>query len=633
MEYETRQRAHERGGHRPAVRSARKPLAGAAGAWPDGSDGDTASGNTGAAGVSIWAQVPLVFIAALVGAVYAPIAGSALADCWRDPNYSYGVLVPLVVLALVHQRHHDVFTGGGQEARSLRRFAWALVVAGCGLFVLGTAAAEQFTTRVSGVLLAAGLCGAVLGPRGMHRYALPVALLLFTVPLPYTAYYRVSFPLQLLSAKLAAWCLGVLGHAVARSGNILEVGGQALEVVTACSGIRSMMTLGTLAACAAVALRLTGLRTFVLLVLSLPVALLGNTIRLTGTALLVTRYGPQAAEGHVHAAVGVGSFLASLALLGGVAALLEIGNPGSRSVRSRRSRQGASRSRRAVDGTAPARSKAASQAGTAGADPRLAAAEAKLLLPEAESLAGEDSRHVPDAPRLAARRTHQGAWVWLRLLSPVSARAAWACVGIVALAGAYGTFLRLHTAEAGERPRLADLPLEFDGFTGEDIPLDDRVLDQVRADAHVFRTYSAQGAPEVALYVGYYASQRQGAQVHSPLHCYPGAGWKVEKVERMPVRDLDGNVTHMARLVVEREGERDVVLYWYDTRTGRLTNDVELKLNLMRTALLHRPQDAAFVRWSTTIQPTEDLDAATARLLTAVAHTLPRLQAALPFGS
>ena len=223
--------------------------------------------------------------------------------------------------------------------------------------------------------------------------------------------------------------------------------------------------------------------------------------------------------------------------------------------------------------------------------------------------------------------------MYLRLLAPISARAAWACVAIVALTGAYGTSLRLHTAEASERPRLADLPLEFDGFTGADIPLDDRVLDQVRADAHVFRTYSIQGQPDLVLYVGYYASQKQGAQVHSPLHCYPGAGWTVEKVEQMPVRDLDGSLTRMARLVVEREGQRDVVLYWYDTRTGRLTSDVGLKLNLMRTALLRRPQDAAFVRWSTNIQPTEDLDAATARLLTAVAHTLPRLQAALPFGS
>jgi EpsI family protein len=222
--------------------------------------------------------------------------------------------------------------------------------------------------------------------------------------------------------------------------------------------------------------------------------------------------------------------------------------------------------------------------------------------------------------------------MWLRLLSPVSARAAWTCFVVLALAGAYGTFLRLHTAEAAERPRLADLPLEFDGFTGEDLALDDRVLDQVRADAHVFRTYTSQGAPDIVLYVGYYSGQRQGAQVHSPLHCYPGAGWTVEKVERLPVLDLDGKVTHLARLVVQRAGDRDVVVYWYDTRTGRLTSDVGLKLNLMRTALLHRPPDAAFVRWSTTIQPNEDLDAATARLLTAVAHMLPRLQAALPFG-
>ena len=75
-----------------------------------------------------------------------------------------------------------------------------------------------------------------------------------------------------------------------------------------------------------------------------------------------------------------------------------------------------------------------------------------------------------------------------------------------------------------------------------------------------------------------------------------------------------------------------MVLYWYDTRTGRLTSDLDLKFNLMRTALLHRPQDAAFVRWSTPLVPGENVDTATARLLGAVADTYPALEAALPFG-
>jgi EpsI family protein len=148
----------------------------------------------------------------------------------------------------------------------------------------------------------------------------------------------------------------------------------------------------------------------------------------------------------------------------------------------------------------------------------------------------------------------------------------------------------------------------------------------------VFRSYQSDSTQPVGLYVAYYSDPREGAQIHSPLHCYPGAGWKVLRSEPLRIRDLQGVHTRMQRLLVAKDDRHDVVVYWYDTRTGRLTSDLELKLNLMRTALLHRPQDAAFVRWSTPMDPGESLDDATQRLLATVARAYPELQAALPFG-
>ena len=98
------------------------------------------------------------------------------------------------------------------------------------------------------------------------------------------------------------------------------------------------------------------------------------------------------------------------------------------------------------------------------------------------------------------------------------------------------------------------------------------------------------------------------------------------------MRDFKERTTEMRRLLVERDGRRDVVVYWYDTRTGRLTSDLQLKMNLVRTALLHQPQDAAFVRWSTPIAEGESLEQATTRLLFGVARAYPGLEALLPFG-
>jgi EpsI family protein len=224
------------------------------------------------------------------------------------------------------------------------------------------------------------------------------------------------------------------------------------------------------------------------------------------------------------------------------------------------------------------------------------------------------------------------ALAWLRTLRIVSPRSAWIALALLVLAGGYGTFLRTHAAEPRETPDLTGLPMAFGDWTGSDIGLDDRVLDKLNPESYVFRNYANAAGASLGLYVAYYRDPREGAQIHSPMHCYPGAGWRILESAPLPVRDLGGRVTRMQRLLVEKHGRTDVVLYWYDTRTGRLTSDLDLKFNLMRTALLHRPQDAAFVALVDAARPGEDVDTATARLLGAVADTYPALEAALPFG-
>jgi EpsI family protein len=349
----------------------------------------------------------------------------------------------------------------------------------------------------------------------------------------------------------------------------MDVEGHLLEVVRSCSGIRSIMALGTLAAALGMWRRLPLAKLALLVLLAAPAALAGNTVRLVITALLVLRFGPAAAEGRVHEAVGVVSFGVSLLLLG-------------LAVRALRGAAGPASTRR------PARR----------------------------------------SPRLVLSR----ALGWFLTLRVVSLRAAWAALALVGIAGAWGIALERLAVAPGPVPRLAALPFVLDDLHGADIAIDDRVQDQVQPDAWLFRSYAAPSGPDLALYVGYYVDPRQGAQIHSPLHCYPGAGWRIERSEPILVRDLHGRTSEMRRLLVGRQGQTDVVIYWYEARTGRLTSDVRLKLELVRAALLHRPRDAAFVRWSTPLGPEESVEDATQRLLAAAARAFPHLEAALPFG-
>lgn len=549
-------------GSRTAGTQTRPPAA--AGVWPD--RGDLEPGRR----ALTEQRIALTILGIGLLAIYGPLAAGTLLDCWRDENYSHGVLVPLVVLWLVLQRRRDVIDVSRRAARRLQAVAWALLVAGVCAFVIGSAAAELFTQRMSGVLVITGLAGVLGGPQRLRRYGPALALLACAVPLPYVVYYAISFPMQLLSARLAAGTLGLLQLDVARSGNIFEVNGHALEVVGACSGIRSMMALCTVALVAAVTMRLGVLRGAVLSFASLPVALCGNILRLATTALLVLWIGERATRGTLHESVGMVTFIVSVVLLAGILKLLR-------------------RGRRSV------------------------------------SVQGSERFRFP--------RPHWGTLrAWFFAVRLVSARNAWIAVALVAVSGAYGVWLRAHAAEPGVAPQLERLPLEFAGFAGEDIPLDDRVLDKLQPESFVFRNYERADMSPIGLYVAYYRDPREGAQIHSPLHCYPGAGWKVVDSDPLEVRDLEGRPTRMQRLLVRKGDRVDVVVYWYDTRTGRMTSDFDLKLNLVRTALLHAPRDAAFVRWSTPLAPGEDPESATTRLLAVVAHAYADLEATLPFG-
>ena len=535
-------------------------VAGAAGVWPDapGADPD-------ASPPQHLLRLPLLAAALAVAAIYAPAALSTLVDDWNDPNYSHGVLVPLVALLVAWQRHHDVHALQPDAARRDRRWAWLVFLAGCGGFVLATAASEAFAQRTSGVMVLAGLTGILGGSLAWRRYAPAVALIACAVPLPYVIFYRISVPLQLLSAQLACGTLTALGLDVKRSGNVFEVGGHALEVVGACSGIRSMMALTTLALTGAVWLRLRPWRGALLVLLALPAAMVGNLVRLVITALLVLRMGPKAAEGALHETVGAAGFAVSLGLLAALVRLMQ-------------------------GRTAPA------------ARPR-------------------------------RRRPHTNGLAWLRTLQVAAVRPAWVAVAILAMAGAYGALLRAHAAMPSRTADVEAVPLALAGYAGEDLPLDPKTFAQVKPDAFLFRNYADADGFNVGLYLAYYVNPREGAQIHSPMHCYPGGGWKVLGAEALQVRDLEGRPTQFQRMVARKDGREDVVVYWYETRTGRLTGDFGLKWNLMRNALLHQPQDMAFVRWSTPRAGGESVDQATERLLGTIATAWPSLERALPFGS
>jgi EpsI family protein len=196
---------------------------------------------------------------------------------------------------------------------------------------------------------------------------------------------------------------------------------------------------------------------------------------------------------------------------------------------------------------------------------------------------------------------------------------------LTAIGVAGGLLLRVGGVPPVETVDLAAIPSVVGAWRGRDVAVSDRVRAQLRSDALFLRAYAADdGAPVWAL-VDYHRTQRLGATVHSPRVCYPGAGWRVDRVS---TGEAGGHGVRWLELT--REGERMLAAYWYESRWGTVAREVQLKAAIVRSALARQPTDAAIFRLSTRITGT-DVEGARARLLRFAEEAAPTLRAALPF--
>lgn len=164
---------------------------------------------------------------------------------------------------------------------------------------------------------------------------------------------------------------------------------------------------------------------------------------------------------------------------------------------------------------------------------------------------------------------------------------------LVAGAGIYARVLAGSTMASPGIPELGVVEPAPPGWQSRDLPMGEEVQDVLRADAWLFRNYVRGDGAIVNVFVGYFADQSVGSQIHSPRNCLPGSGWNILRIDGEG--DLAGGTC--SRMSIEREGERRDVVYWFRTRSGRVVGEYSLKFDLVRNSLGRRPTDAAFIRF------------------------------------
>ena len=165
-------------------------------------------------------------------------------------------------------------------------------------------------------------------------------------------------------------------------------------------------------------------------------------------------------------------------------------------------------------------------------------------------------------------------------------------VAILLIAGTGALAAASRTPGRLPQPALERLPYQLEEWKGRDAAaLDDESLQVLGADAYLNRSYTEAAAAPVGLYIAYYGEPKPGVSIHSPLHCLPGTGW-----EPIEVATVALGAGHARRLVVRKNDDRALVLYWYSVHGRVLASEVASRAWLLHDSVRLRRRDAALIR-------------------------------------
>ncbi|MEW6411001.1 MAG: exosortase/archaeosortase family protein [Candidatus Zixiibacteriota bacterium] len=239
-----------------------------------------------------------------------PILTDLATDWYHDGNYSHGFFIIPISIFLFYRKRHDINLPAKTSRQGL-----ALFVAGCILLIFGYAASEFFTTRFGLVIVLSGFAWYYLGNENFRKVWFAFFFLVFMIPVPAIIYHSATIPMQLFASKVTTSLLQLVGIPVMRNGNIINLPGYSLEVVEACSGLRSLVTLLALAALYAY-FRLPGkVLPVVLFVAAIPIAIVTNVFRVFTAAFGAYAISKEVAEDFIHEISGLFVFFTALVIM------------------------------------------------------------------------------------------------------------------------------------------------------------------------------------------------------------------------------------------------------------------------------------------------------------------------------
>jgi exosortase len=252
----------------------------------------------------------IAWFSLLLAICFAPVLYGMGKEWLDEEDMGHGFFVPVVAGWILWQDRRRLLAVEAQP----NLWGLAPLLFGGALLVFGTLGAELFVSRVGFLFSLVGTIVTLGGWNLLRAAAYPLFLLVFMIRIPAILYNQITFPLQIFASSVAEHSLWALGIPALREGNVLELPSQRLQVVEACSGIRSLLSLSFLSLVYAYFFDTKIWMRGALLAATVPIAIGANAFRVTMTGVL-SEYKKELAEGFFHAAEGWVVFLIALTFL------------------------------------------------------------------------------------------------------------------------------------------------------------------------------------------------------------------------------------------------------------------------------------------------------------------------------
>jgi exosortase D (VPLPA-CTERM-specific) len=516
---------------------------------------------------SIWLKALLYGL--LLTGIYFTALTYMLAE-WKQPRFNYCYFIPFIVLYLIWEKR-------GRLAAMPSEPSWkGLIPFGFGIsfFWLGELGGEFFTLFLSIWLVVVGLCWMHLGWEKVKTIGFALIFILTMFPLPDFFINKLMLQLQLISSKLGVFLIQLYGMPVARQGNVIDIGFAKLQVVEACSGLNSLISLTVLCLLLVYFFKDHIWKRAVLLISAVPLAILTNSGRIALTAILHKHFGSDVAQGFFHGFSGMVIFLISIPAL-----LLEM-------------------------------------------------KVLKKLPPVARKTSRKSSASDMHPSRIKPDRKGQKTQPGAALSQPIFV------VAIVFLAATYALSRGVDFREKIPPSKSLDkFPLKLANWSAQSRQALARdFLKKLDLSEYVIADYQNAKGRQINTYVAYYERQSKGKSIHSPATCLPGSGWSFDESGTVLISGLRGNPETMkvSRAVTQYGQSTQITYYWFAQRGRILNNAYQLKLYNFWDALTMQRTDGALIRLITPVYKNEKIADADARLQNFMKAFVPVLEEYIP---